>query len=408
MQAGKPRAFNGTAPFGKRRIHGSEDHLMSNHKKKASKRCSGDSYPVTTRVLAEKPTKIGNLLSNLRAVIREARQQAFRAVDVVQVRTGWLVGRHIVEFEQGGAPRAAYGKGLLARLAEHLTAEFGTGFDASNLYKMSQFYRLFPNLDAVRLNLSWTHYRLLLRVDNATARSWYMNEAADQHWNTRALERQMGTLYYERLLASKDRRPIRDEAAEKLAALPVSPREFIRDPVLLEFLGLPGAGKLQESKLEDALIGNLQAFLIELGKGFAFVARQQRVSTESKDFYLDLVFYNYLLKCFVLFDLKTDELTHQDIGQMDMYVRMYDELRRGPEDNPTVGIILCARKDRSVVRYSVLRGHERLFASKYKLILPTEEELRAELVREQQLFADRNMQTLTAVSPKAPPRTKNK
>ena len=224
-------------------------------KEKAPRHRAGDACPVAALVPAEKPTSIGDLLSNLRAVIREARQQAFRAVDVIQVRTCWLVGRHIVEFEQGGAPRAAYGKGLLARLAEHLTAEFGTGFDASNLYKMSQFYRLFPNLDAVRLNLSWTHYRLLLRVDDTAARQWYMNEAADQNWNTRALDRQLGTLYYERLLASKDRRPIRDEAAEKLAALPVSPGEFVRDPVLLEFLGLPGASKLQESKLEDALIG---------------------------------------------------------------------------------------------------------------------------------------------------------
>jgi predicted nuclease of restriction endonuclease-like (RecB) superfamily len=337
---------------------------------------------------AQKPTSMGELLANLRMVIQESRQQALRAVDVVQVRTCWLVGRHIVEFEQGGAARAAYGRALLPQLATHLTTEFGKGFDASNLYKMSQFYRLFPILDALRLELSWTHYRLLLRVENKDARSWYMTEAAKQNWNTRALERQISTLYYERLLASQDRQPVRAEAAEKLATQPVSPREFIRDPVMLEFLGLPGIGKLLESKLEDALISNLQAFLLELGKGFAFVARQQRISTESKDFYLDLVFYNYLLKCFVLFDLKTDELTHQDIGQMDMYVRIYDDQWRGPEDNPTVGIILCARKDQSVVRYSVLHGHEQLFASKYKLILPTEEELRRELVREQEMFAE--------------------
>jgi predicted nuclease of restriction endonuclease-like (RecB) superfamily len=227
-----------------------------------------------------------------------------------------------------------------------------------------------------------------LRVEDVAARTWYMNEAADQNWNTRTLDRQISTLYYERLLTSKDRQPVRDEAAANLAARAVTPRDFIHDPVMLEFLGLPGTGKLLESKLEDALIGNLQSFLLELGKGFAFVARQQRISTESKDFYLDLVFYNYLLKCFVLFDLKTGELTHQDIGQMDMYVRMYDDLRRGPEDNPTVGIILCAQKDKSVVRYSVLHGNEHLFATKYKLILPSEEELRAELVREQRVLAE--------------------
>lgn len=346
---------------------------------------------VATKLKSSTPApihEIGGLLASLREVIQTARQQAIHAVDMVQVRTGWTVGRYIVEFEQGGATRATYGKRLLADLAETLTAEFGKGYDASNLYKMSRFYRLFPNLDAVRLELSWTHYRSLLRVDDVAARLWYMNEAADQNWNTRSLDRQIGTLYYERLLASKDRQPVKEEAEANLTALPVTPRDFIRDPVMLEFLGLPNTGKLLESKLEDALIGNLQSFLLELGKGFAFVSRQQRISTESKDFYLDLVFYNYLLKCFVLFDLKTSELTHQDVGQMDMYVRMYDDLRRGPEDNPTVGIILCAQKDKSIVRYSVLHGHEQLFATKYKLILPSEDELRAELVREQQMLTD--------------------
>jgi predicted nuclease of restriction endonuclease-like (RecB) superfamily len=257
---------------------------------------------------------------------------------------------------------------------------------------MSQFYRLFPNLDSLRLNLTWTHYRSLLRLEDAVARQWYMDEAAAQNWNTRTLDRQISTLYYERLLASQDRQSVRVEAEQKTAELAPTPRDFIRDPVLLEFLGLPNSGRLLESELEDALLGNLQDFLLELGKGFAFVARQQRISTESKDFYLDLVFYNYLLKCFVLFDLKTGELTHQDIGQMDMYVRMYDDLRRGPEDNPTVGIILCAQKDKSVVRYSVLEGNEQIFATRYKLILPSEEQLRAELVREQRLIEERAQQ----------------
>jgi predicted nuclease of restriction endonuclease-like (RecB) superfamily len=331
-------------------------------------------------------------MKRLREIIQTARQQALRAVDLIQVRTCWSVGQHIVEFEQGGEARAAYGKGLLNTLAERLTAEFGKGFDASNLYKMSQFYRLFPNLDSLRLNLTWTHYRSLLRLEDAVARQWYMDEAAAQNWNTRTLDRQISTLYYERLLASQDRQSVRVEAEQKTAELAPTPRDFIRDPVLLEFLGLPNSGRLLESELEDALLGNLQDFLLELGKGFAFVARQQRISTESKDFYLDLVFYNYLLKCFVLFDLKTGELTHQDIGQMDMYVRMYDDLRRGPEDNPTVGIILCAQKDKSVVRYSVLEGNEQIFATRYKLILPSEEQLRAELVREQRLIEERAQQ----------------
>ena len=325
---------------------------------------------------------LDSLLGELRGLITQARQQALRAVDLIQVRTCWEVGRHIVEFEQGGRTRAEYGAGLLTQVAERLTEEFGRGFDASNLRYMRLFYQAFPNCDALRHELSWTHYRLLLRVEDSHARMWYCEEAASQNWNTRHLERQIGTLYYERLLASKDRKAVLAEAGKNLAKVDPTPRDFVRDPVMLEFLGLPGTGRLLESKLEDAIIDHLQSFLLELGKGFAFVARQQRISTESKDFYLDLVFYNYLLKCFVLFDLKTTELTHQDIGQMDMYVRLYDDQRRGPGDNPTVGIILCANKDETVVRYSVLHGNKKLFATKYKLILPSEAELRAELERE--------------------------
>jgi len=325
---------------------------------------------------------MAGLLGELRDLIQEARRQALRAVDVVQVRTCWEVGRHIVEYEQGGKARAEYGAGLLATVAEHLTAEFGRGFDERNLRHMRAFFLAFPIWDALRTELSWTHYRLLLRVEDAAARAWYADESASQNWSTRQLERQIGTLYFERLLASQDRKAVQAEAVEKLGQVPPSPREFVRDPVLLEFLGLPGTGRLLESKLEDALLEHLQSFLLELGKGFAFVARQPRISTESKDFYIDLVFYNYLLKCFVLFDLKTDELTHQDIGQMDMYVRLYDDQKRGPCDGPTVGVILCARKDETVVRYSVLDGNEKLFASKYKLVLPSEAELRAELERD--------------------------
>jgi len=338
------------------------------------------------RTAAVTTANFDGLLDQLRSLIVMARKQALRAVDAVQVRTCWKMGRYIVEFEQGGADRAQYGARLLPRLAERLTAEFGKGFDERNIRHMRAFYQTFPIWNALRPELSWTHYRLLLRVEDRRAREWYMVEAATQNWGTRALERQIGTLYYERLLASRDRSPVREEANRNIEKLEQSTRDFVHDPVVLEFLGLPEAGKLLESKLEEALIQHLQSFLLELGKGFAFVARQQRISTESKDFYVDLVFYNYLLKCFVLFDLKTDELTHQDIGQMDMYVRMYDDLKRGPEDNPTVGIILCSRKDTSLVHYSVLQGSEQLFASKYVLVLPTEEELRAELECEQRIF----------------------
>jgi len=255
---------------------------------------------------------------------------------------------------------------------------------------MRAFYLAFPIRDAVRRELSWTHYRLMLRVSDEKARDWYMNEAATQNWSSRALERQINTLYFERLLLSSDKASVTAEAHTNLAALPQIPREFVRDPVLLEFLGLPGTGQLLESRLEQALMDKLQGFLLELGKGFAFVARQQRISTETKDFYIDLVFYNYLLKCFVLVDLKTGELTHQDVGQMDMYVRMYDDLRRGADDNPTVGILLCDHKDQALVRYSVLHDSEQIFASKYRLVLPTEDELRTEITRERQAIEDAN------------------
>ena len=315
-------------------------------------------------------------------MVTEARDRALRAVDVVQVQTYWQVGRHLVEFEQGGSSRAEYGKRLLSVVAERLTAEFGKGFDVSNLRNMRLFYKYFPKCDALRHELSWTHYRILSRVQSDEARVWYMSEAAEQNWSSRVLERQIGTLFYERLLLSQDKASVAREAEHNIAKVESAPRAFVRDPVMLEFLGLPASGRLLESSLEEGLMDKLQSFLLELGKGFAFVARQQRISTESKDFYIDLVFYNYLLKCFVLIDLKTAELTHQDIGQMDMYVRMYDDLRRGKDDNPTVGILLCEDKDHSVARYSVLHGSEQLFASRYKLILPSEEELRSELARE--------------------------
>jgi predicted nuclease of restriction endonuclease-like (RecB) superfamily len=335
-----------------------------------------------TSSLPQEDPQLTPLINELGELIRQARQKVLRAVDTLQVQTCWQIGRHIIEFEQGGAERAVYGAKLLPSLAKVLTARFGKGFDASNLRYMRLFYQAFPICDALRHELSWTHYRILLRVENNNARHWYMNETATQNWSTRALERQIGTFYYERLLASRDRRAVEQEAITNIGKLDFGPRDIVRDPVVLEFLGLPNAGMLQETDLEQALIDQLQGFLLELGKGFAFVARQQRISTESKDFYLDLVFYNYVLKCFVIVDLKRGELTHQDIGQMDMYVRLYDDLRRGPDDKPTVGIILCAQKDESVVRYSVLQGNEQLFASQYQTVLPTEEELRQALDRE--------------------------
>ncbi|BET68422.1 PDDEXK nuclease domain-containing protein [Opitutales bacterium ASA1] len=335
------------------------------------------------------PAGLPPLVEALRGLILQARQKVLSAANAAQVRTYWEIGRHIVEFEQGGAARADYGKGLLTALAKSLTKEFGKGFDATNLRHMRDFYRSFPICDALRRELSWTHYRLLLRVDAPPAREWYMQEAAAQNWSSRVLERQIASLAYERLLSSQNSAPALPAGVTPDSPAVPTARDFIRDPVMLEFLGLPDTGRLLESELENALMDKLQQFLLELGKGFAFVARQQRISTETQDFYLDLVFYNYLLKCFVLIDLKTGHLTHQDIGQMDMYVRLYDDQRRGEGDNPTVGLLLCGSKDQSVVRYSVLHESEQLFASKYRLILPSEEELRRELDRERAALDER-------------------
>lgn len=339
------------------------------------------------QVPASDSASLSGLLDVLRDAIHRGRRQALRAVDVVQVTTCWEIGRHIVEFEQGGASRAAYGQKLLPRLAETLSREFGKGFDVSNLRHMRGFFLGFPIRDALRRELSWTHYRMLLRVSDQKARCWYMTEAASQNWSSRVLDRQIDTLYYERRLLDTDQVMAPTDNGPAPTSEP-RPRDFVRDPVMLEFLGLSGSGRLLESSLEQALMDKLQSFLLELGQGFAFVARQQRVSTDFQDFYIDLVFYNYLLKCFVLIDLKTDRLTHQDIGQMDMYVRMYDELRRGPADNPTVGILLCDQKDLSVARYSVLKGSEQIFASQYRLVLPSEDELREAIEQERASWED--------------------
>lgn len=333
----------------------------------------------------------------VRDIIKQARSSAYRSVNFIMVEAYWNVGRAIVEEEQGGQRRAAYGEAVLSDLSTRLTGEFGEGFDLTNLRKMRQFYLMFPKRGAVRLEsdksqkqdslrpeLSWTHYRLLLRVENEQARDWYMNEAANQNWSTRQMERQINSFYYERLLASKHKTSVIQKSKEKLAR--VEPEQFIRDPYVLEFLNLKDYPGLRESELEKSIIDNLQNFLLELGKGFSFVARQKRMRLEEEDFYADLVFYNYILKCFVLIDLKIGKLTHQDIGQMDSYVRMFEENCRGKDDNPTIGLILCSKKNEAIAKYSVLKDSKRLFASKYKLYLPTEKEWQKELKQERALI----------------------
>ena len=338
-----------------------------------------------------------DLLNNIRTLLVEGRKQVAQAVNTTMVQTYWQIGRLIVEGEQQGETRAEYGKQVLKSLSVSLTEEFGKGFDTSNLRNMRLFYLAFPNCDALRHNLSWTHYRTLTRIENESARHWYMNEAIEQSWSARALERQIGTLYYERLLATQapnankqhDIKPVLKEAKQKTDELTVSPKDYLRDPYIFDFLGLPSAG-LQESELEQALIDNLQKFLLELGKGFAFVERQQRISTDDGDYYIDLVFYNFHLKCFLLIDLKMHKLTHQDVGQMDMYVRMYEEKKRRSDDNPTIGLILCTENNHTVAKYSVLNDSEHLFASKYMMELPSEEELRIQLEKERQLLLSRD------------------
>jgi predicted nuclease of restriction endonuclease-like (RecB) superfamily len=369
-------------------------------------------------VIYPKPLKKRNTLraefySSVAEVLENARTNSYRAVNFAMVEAYWNVGRMIVEEEQQGKKRAGYGEALIRCLSEQLTLDFGKGFNVSNLWAFKQFHSAFPILRtvcgefsekhlsrkqrsnndpalsipyALRRELTWSHYRLLIRVEKQEARQWYMNEAADQNWSTRTLERQINSLYYERLKMSRDKKPVIEEMQEKTTLLVSTPRDFIKDPYILEFLGIPDAHKFREADLEQAIIGKLQAFMLELGKGFAFVARQQHISTETKDFFIDLVFYNYLLKCFVLIDLKTGELSHQDIGQMDMYVRLYEDKYKSPDDNPTIGIILCTDKDETVVKYSVLKENKQLFASKYKLYLPSEQELIEEIEREKAMI----------------------
>ena len=317
---------------------------------------------------------VENLYAGIRNILANARQRAYSAVNFAMVESYWLIGQQIVEHEQHGEARADYGKGLLKELAAKLSVEFGKGFDESNLRYMRLFYRCFPIRDTLRHELTWSHYRRLISVENEQARIWYMNEAADSVWSTRQMDRQISTLYYERLLASKDKAPVVAEAKQKMSEL--KPEQFIHDPFVLVFLNLKEYPALRESDIEQALIDHLQQFLLELGRGFCFVARQKRMRYDEDDFYVDLVFYHSILKCHVLIDLKLGKLTHEDVGQMDSYIRMFDALYRNEDDNPTLGIILCSQKSEAIVKYSVLNEGKQIFASRYKLYLPTEEEFK--------------------------------
>lgn len=360
------------------------------------------------------------LVNDLRSIVSKARSKAFAAVNYSLVERNWRIGQRIVEQEQNGASRAEYGKHVIEVASAALTEEFGKGFSETNIMNFKKFYLKFKELTIpqtvseefkkqkqqtlsdelsshfqkgqtppaqfeLRL-LPWSHYERLIRVEDKKAREWYAKEAFEQGWSFRTLNRNINTLYYERLLMSKKKQPVVNEMQDKTKAYQQDKLEYIKSPVVLEFLGLPEDTSLAESKLETAIINNLEKFLMEMGKGYALVARQQHIRTEENDYYIDLVFYNYLIKSFILVDLKVNRITYQDVGQMDMYLQMYDKMKKGPDDNPTIGIILCTETDSDVARYSTLAKNDQMFAAKYKLYLPDKEDLRREIEREKELY----------------------
>lgn len=321
---------------------------------------------------------ITSLFESIKSAIESARAKARQTVNHIMTEAYWNIGRLIVEEEQKGSDRARYGERLIAELSDRLCTEYGKGFSKRNLHNMVKFYHSFPIVQTLSAQLSWSHYLLILKIESAEARGWYTKECEESNWSVRALERQINSHYFERLLLSRDKKELTKEADEKTKELKYTAKEFIKDPYVLEFLNISQNDKLYENDLEQALISEIQKFLLELGRGFAFVARQKRISLENDHFYIDLVFYNYLLKCFVLIDLKAGKLTHQDVGQMDMYVKLFDETQKASDDNQTVGIILCSDKNETVVKYSGI-NNQTLFASKYKLYLPSAEELKGEI-----------------------------
>lgn len=360
------------------------------------------------------------LVNDLRSIVSKARSKAFAAVNYSLVERNWRIGQRIVEQEQNGASRAEYGKHVIEVASAALTKEFGKGFSETNITNFKKFYLKFKELAILQTVseefkkqkqqtqsdessllpqkgqtasaqfelhlLPWSHYERLIRVEDKKAREWYAKEAFEQGWSFRTLNRNINTLYYERLLMSKKKQPVVDEMQDKTKAYQQDKLEYIKTPVVLEFLGLPEDTSLAESKLETAIINNLEKFLMEMGKGYALVARQQHIRTEENDYYIDLVFYNYLIKSFILVDLKVNRITYQDVGQMDMYLQMYDKMRKGPDDNPTIGIILCTETDSDVARYSTLAKNDQMFAAKYKLYLPDKEDLRREIERQKELY----------------------
>jgi predicted nuclease of restriction endonuclease-like (RecB) superfamily len=322
-------------------------------------------------------------INDIKQILSQARQKTYTAINAAMLEAYWKIGEKIVVEEQNGKERATYGEAVLKTLSVELTAEFGKGFSYANLRNIRQFYYTYPDYEicyTLCSKLTWSHNRLIMRVNDENGRRYYLKEAAEQNWSVRILERNINTMMHKRLLHHNDAKSNIEQSENNPA------KEFIKDPYIFEFLNIDEPQNASELQIETALINNIQSFLLELGKGFSFVNRQLRISTETSHFYIDLVFYNYILKCFVIFDLKTTKLTHQDIGQLDMYVRMFDDLKKQAEDNPTIGILLCTEKDETVVKYSVLNDNRNLFATKYLPFLPTEQELIAEIEKEKVLL----------------------
>lgn len=330
-------------------------------------------------------TKTDNILTDAKNIIDSAKSYAIKSVNWTLVQRNWLLGERIALEELKGENRAEYGKKVIKKLSKQLTEIYGSGFTKTNLYNFYNFYKTYADIfhtvcgKSLIMYLDWSHFRILLQEENKDARDWYAQESVNESWSVRTLQRNISSQYYYRMLKSPKKDLVRAEMKQLTADYQTQKEEFVKDPVILEFLGFSENETLLESTLENSLISNLQKFLMELGKGYAFVGRQMHIHTEKKDYYIDLVFYNFILKCFVLIDLKTESITHQDVGQMDMYVRMFDELKRSEGDNPTLGILLCADTDADIAKYSVLKGNEQLFATKYKFCLPTEEQLRKEI-----------------------------
>jgi len=328
-----------------------------------------------------------SFISDIKSIIAASRYNAIKAIDNERTILYWGIGKRIFEEEQQGKNRADYGSYLIKYLSKQLVPEFGSGFSVRQLERYRQFYRNFPIASALRTQLSWTHYKSLLALDNPDKREFYVAESVKNNWSSRQLERQINSSLYERLLVSSNRKDVL--AIARNEKLPSDAREIIKDPMVLEFLDLKRESSYYEKDLESAIIAHLQDFLLELGNGFAFLARQKRIHIDGDDFFIDLVFFNRLLKCFVIVEIKTEKLTHQDIGQLQMYVNYYDRIERTPTENPTIGILLCAQKNNGVVKFSLPEYNKRIIASQYQLYLPTEKQLLDELKKEMRNFDDK-------------------